>query len=345
MSDIANDFEGCSVCVLPANFPGVNLVEGICQYCRDNDSGEKIRAQRQILKDELDEVLNNARGEGDYDVIVAFSGGKDSSYILAELVREYSLRALAITIDNGFVSEQAKKNAAAVTARLGVDHLVFTPNFDFMSRMYRASAERPDLHPPAAIKRASAMCNSCINLINIYMVKMALRHECEIIAGGYIAGQVPKDAAVMKLDVGKHLKMNNHTLNKYVGHLGSQSEKYFSLQKLERFANERRLLVVNPMLAMTVSESEIIDTVSELGWERPSDTGVHSSNCQLNDLGIAIHYKQHGFHPYVAEIAEQVRAGTMSRDDAMRRIQDVKYSGPPVEAAAAKLGLDPGMLL
>jgi hypothetical protein len=40
----------------------------------------------------------------------------------------------------------------------------------------------------------------------------------------------------------------------------------------------------------------------------------------MNDVGIVSHKRRYGFHPYEAELAEQVRSGTMTRDEALRRI-------------------------
>ena len=63
------------------------------------------------------------------------------------------------------------------------------------------------------------------------------------------------------------------------------------------------------MLALAVPEEEIIAAIETLGWRKTSDTGVNSTNCQLNDLGIAVHFKKLRYNPYVMEIAEQVRGG------------------------------------
>ena len=85
----------------------------------------------------------------------------------------------------------------------------------------------------------------------------------------------------------------------------------------------RKINIVNPMLAFGVSEDQIIEEISTLGWRKTNDTGSNSTNCLLNDLGIAVHYKQHQYNPYVNEIAEQVRTGLMSREEAIHKVQDI----------------------
>jgi len=55
-------------------------------------------------------------------------------------------------------------------------------------------------------------------------------------------------------------------------------------------------------------------------WERPVDTGAHSSNSRLNDLGIRLHMEKYGFHPYEFEVTEQVRRGELTYSEAREKI-------------------------
>ena len=56
------------------------------------------------------EYLEQEKGKSDYDCALAYSGGKDSSYTLYVLREIFNLRVLALVFDNGFLSDQAKKN-------------------------------------------------------------------------------------------------------------------------------------------------------------------------------------------------------------------------------------------
>src|SRR5688500_9951370 len=186
----------CSRCVLSDKFPGITFdAAGLCSLCQDEPPAVEATARRRALKSKVEDLYRSVRGKKDYDCLVAYSGGKDSSYTLWALSHTYGLRCLAITVDNGFVSEQALRNIDTLTTGLGVDHVYFKPAFGFMKTMDRESLEGGG-HVGAAVKRASAVCNSCIGLINNHMIKTALQMEIPIIAGGYLGGQVPKDAAI-----------------------------------------------------------------------------------------------------------------------------------------------------
>jgi tRNA(Ile)-lysidine synthase TilS/MesJ len=318
------------------------LRDGLCNYCADS-SEAALRTRKQELGEAIAAAVENSRGAGgEYDCIVAFSGGKDSSYTLRMLVRSYGLNCLAVLVDNGFVSPQAQENCRTVATALGVDFLSYAPSFEFMRRMYVRSATGEVVQSPAAIKRASSICNSCISLINSFMLKTAVRYGAKLVAGGYLGGQVPRDAAVMSIDVESLKAVNASALRGRKASLGSQAERYFGPPHVPGVASGR-ITVINPMLTVQLNEREIIASIRELGWVQTSDTGRNSSNCQLNDLGIAVHYRKHGFHPYVWELSEQVRSGAMSRSDALAKMSGIPELGA-LRAQLTKLQLDVGVL-
>ena len=82
----------CVRCVLPESFPGVVLdAAGVCSLCRRAPSAEQQRQRRVTLRKRLDRLVEEVRDRGPYDLLMAYSGGKDSSYTLAFLRREYYL--------------------------------------------------------------------------------------------------------------------------------------------------------------------------------------------------------------------------------------------------------------
>jgi hypothetical protein len=177
------------------------------------------------------------------------------------------------------------------------------------------------IHAPAAIRRASSMCNSCISLINNYMLRTAVRQRIPIVAGGYIGGQVPTDAAVIRIRPRTHAKSREASLQKYVEALGPEARGYFDLPT--DGDGDREVVVINPMLGVGKSEAAIVEDVRAIGWRPVANVGRNSTNCMLNDLGIAVHHQQHGFHPYVLEVSEQVRAGLMTREEALDKVSEI----------------------
>ena len=65
----------------------------------------KLKIQKLIgvrKKEIFESLINEYRGKGDYDCIVPFSGGKDSTYVLYKVVKEHNLKPLVISFDHGF---------------------------------------------------------------------------------------------------------------------------------------------------------------------------------------------------------------------------------------------------
>jgi PP-loop superfamily ATP-utilizing enzyme len=331
----------CSRCVLPETFPGTTFdSEGVCNFCAEVPTEAQLRENVRLLGARMDEAIAANRGGGEYDCIVAYSGGKDSSYTLKWLVEHYGLKCLAVTIDNGFMSEQARLNGRAVTGNLGVDYLMFAPAWSFLSRMYRESTTNSDVHSKAAIKRASSICNSCIGLINVYMLKLALQHGAKLVAGGYIGGQVPKDTAILELDLDVYTRTRTTMMDRYKTAFGDESRNYFELpESLLSTTPIKKITILNPMLTLQIGEEEIIEQLAPLGWKPTLDTGSNSSNCRLNDFGIAVHAHNHGFNPYVFELSESVRHGLITREKAMQKALNVP-SLDEVRWQAERLELD-----
>jgi hypothetical protein len=339
-SELSKPVTRCTRCVISSNFPGADFDDkGVCRLCRDEPEDGSVDELRKAMLGQMEEMFAKLRSErkGEYDVVVALSGGKDSTYTLKLLADDYDLRCLAVTIDNGFLSDQAVVNCNVVTDKLGVDFIMFKPATDFMKKMYRESL-KGDLHAPAAIRRASDICNSCINLINTRMIKIALTHNVSLIAGGYLGGQVPKGSAMLSLDINRQRAMRTVSNQKLADRLGPDAERFFGLPTPAE-GEQASVNVVNPLLAMKYDLTHIYAEIGKLGWVKPKDTGGHSSNCQLNDFGILTHFRKHGFHPYEMELAELVRKGFMDRAEAIEKLEampDPKVMKP----IAAKLGYD-----
>lgn len=328
----------CRRCLLPAAVPGLTFDEtSLCSICQLTPSQEELAGIRAQIRQDVEGIIEAHRGARPYECVVAFSGGKDSSYTLKLLTETYGLRCIAITIENGFLSRGALRNCKAVCDALGVDHVLFTPSRRFMTRMYRASAEDEAMHAPAAIQRASSICSSCISLVNTHVLQRALELGAPIVAGGYIGGQLPRDASILTVRPGLQARIRSSMVKRFVRAFGEEAQPYFDLPTGADTARE--IKVINPMLGLSVTEEEIIEAIEPLGWRRPPDTGLTSTNCRLNDLGVYVHSRRHGFHPYAFEIAEQLRHGLTTLEEAAARLEAIP-AREDVAWLAERIGVD-----
>lgn len=135
----------CTRCVLPATFPGISFdADGVCSVCRD------WRPSRLDGREALENLVAPYRRSGsDANCIVAFSGGRDSTYGLHYLKRELGLNPIAYTYDWGMVTDLARRNISRACARLGVEHIIRSPDIMAKRRYIRLNLQawlkKPDL--------------------------------------------------------------------------------------------------------------------------------------------------------------------------------------------------------
>jgi len=130
----------CTRCLLSTEVPGVTIDDqGICNVCRDHDKiwgdwGERKKIQ--AIK--LEKILDNAKKKKQiYDVLVPLSGGKDSTYVLYLCRKRYNLKCLAVTWENGFLTDHARLNISNACTKLGVDHVYYGLNKPLLMKLYR----------------------------------------------------------------------------------------------------------------------------------------------------------------------------------------------------------------
>jgi hypothetical protein len=142
----------------------------------------------------------------------------------------------------------------------------------------------------------------------------------------------------MTINLQRKKQMDQTALKRYAAYFGEEAYRYFGLED-SLYAQGEKITVINPMLTLCVSEEQLMGELKALGWQAPKNTGKNSSNCLLNDLGIAIHQQQYGFHPYVFEISEQIRQGTLDRQTALEKIEKIRPFST-LTWQVEKIGLD-----
>jgi hypothetical protein len=119
-TDFKRPLVRCSRCILPSEFPGVDLnSDGICGFCRN------YVPQICLGTDKLFSELS--RLQSDKKVQVNFSGGRDSTYALLFL-HENGFKVTACTYDWGFITTAARENMSRICGKLGIEHILVSPN-------------------------------------------------------------------------------------------------------------------------------------------------------------------------------------------------------------------------
>lgn len=163
----------CSRCVMPETAETLTFDEqGVCSVCR------QIEVQKSAIDwaargRELDALIDAFRGKHDYDCIVPFSGGKDSTFTLWYLVAVKKLRPLVVRFDHGFMRPTVEANARRTFRRLGCDAITFTPNWQVVRKLMFES-----------LKRRGDFCWHCHTGIFSYPMWISLKHKVPLLFWG-----------------------------------------------------------------------------------------------------------------------------------------------------------------
>ncbi len=311
----------CTQCVLPETFPGIAFDEhGVCNFCRAFKGHDALAVSKDRFRRKFDELLAQHRKAGGHDCLMAFSGGKDSTYTLAVLRRQYDLSVLALTVDNGFVSPTALENIRAVVENLGVDHVFYKPRFDLMKKLFRRATEST-MYSRKTLERASTICTSCMGIVKFITLRMAIETEIPFITYGWSPGQAPVEASIFKNNPSMIRSMQKVLLEPMRNAVGSEIDNYFLTE--DHFAKPERFpYSVSPLAFLNYDERAIFETIGQIGWKKPDDTDPNSTNCLLNAFANKIHKEQFQFHPYSFELAKLVREGYLDRQEAISRLAE-----------------------
>lgn len=144
--DKIKELKRCTKCLLPETFPFINYDEhGECNYCKNY----KKKNQAKPI-DELRKLVEPYRKKvGLPDVLIPFSGGRDSTYVLHVVKEELGLNPIAYTYDWGMVTDLARRNIARICGKLGVENIIVAANMHWKRENIRKNIQawlkNPDL--------------------------------------------------------------------------------------------------------------------------------------------------------------------------------------------------------
>ena len=132
-----HNLKRCTKCILPETMPYIKFNDkGVCNYCENYRSNKpKNKAS------DLHGLVESYRRKKCNDVIVPFSGGRDSFYTMHIVKEELGMSPIAYTYDWGMVTDLARRNVSNLTAQMGVEHIVVAADMELKRRNVKTNLQ------------------------------------------------------------------------------------------------------------------------------------------------------------------------------------------------------------
>lgn len=299
---MAEEVVRCTRCVLPSNYPDIDFDEnGVCRVCREFD--EMItKVDWEAREKKLHKILNRYRGKGTkYDVLVPFSGGKDSTYTLWLMKNKYNMRPLAFNFDNGFLDDNALLFAKESAAKLGVDLVTYSPAKELIYDVYKH-----------ALETTGEFCAACVVLIPTSIFRAADSYGIRLIAAGFsdILEAPPRETSYMDRVCFKDIMKRKFDLK--------QLKWDYIFPTWKRMFGVKQINLPN---YIPWNLPEIYETLN-----RELDFGKTMADIRYDCLGTPhssfLFKTRTGFGKYEYLYANMVRAGVITREEALKIVNE-----------------------
>jgi N-acetyl sugar amidotransferase len=306
--------------------------EGVCNICRGQEY-KKDHINWTEKKKELDSLIETYRGKGDYDCLIPYSGGKDSTWTLYYLVKEYRIKPLVVRFDHGFLRPNLQENTQRVLRKLGVDFHHFTPNWKVVQKlMLQAFLEKGDF------------CWHCHTGIFAYPMWVAIRYNVPLVVWGEPSAEYTAYYSYEQAE-----EVDEKRFNRYVNLGITAEDMYVRLEgavdrrELKPFTyptlkDLRRIGYRSVCLGSYVpwdakAQSAIIQR--ELGWSGdvvenvPPGYNYEKIECYLQGVRDYIKYIKRGYTRPTHLASLDIRNDRLSRRQGLQMIEEYEGKRPP----------------
>lgn len=327
------DLKRCVKCVLPETHETITFGDdGICNICRQVEY-KQSKIDWVLRKKEFDEIIMTHRGKYDYDCIVPFSGGKDSTWTLYYLMKEYGIKPLVVRFDHGFLRQGVANNTLQALRKLGADFHHFTPNWKVVQKlMLQSFLEKGDF------------CWHCHTGIGSYPMWVAVRYNVPLVVWGepsaeytaYFSYEQTEEVDEKKFHRTNSLGISAEDMVvRLQGDLDERDVKPFSYPPLKelRRINCRSVCLGSYVPWDVKKQSQIIQ--NELGWQGdevenvPPDYNYEKIECYMQGVRDYIKYIKRGYTRPAHLASIDIRNNRMTHTEGLALIKQFEGKRPP----------------
>ena len=328
----------CTRCGLPETYETIEFdANGVCNICRQQQfkQGAIDWSARKTM---LGDLIEQYRGKYDYDCLIPFSGGKDSTFTLYHLIKEYKLKPLVVQFNHGFMRPNLLANNERTFKKLGVDVISFTPNWKVVKRLMRE-----------ALIRKGDFCWHCHTGIFAYPMHLAIKFNVPLVFWGepsseYTAYYDYRDDVVEEVDEARFNRFVNLgiTAEDMTGMIEKDFDldprdlipyTYPALRDLKKL--RYRSVCLGSFIPWDVKQqSKLI--MDELGWQGDEVEGLpphlysyEKIECAMQGVRDYLKFAKRGYSRVTQMTALDIRNGRLTKEEADRLVAEWEGKKPP----------------
>jgi tRNA(Ile)-lysidine synthase TilS/MesJ len=327
----------CKNCALDSGIPGTTIssATGLCQFCEQFKQPPPEKGEE--FKTRMDSIFTNPPKQGEYDAVLALSGGIDSCYALYRLKNEYpDLRILAVQFDNGFITETAFENARKFCELTESTYFRLSLDERTLINAFHLAAVSTDAFSGFAKYRASDICNTCMSIIKQKIIELAAQTKTPLIVFAFSPGQT--DTPFIPLTKPFILWIRKMFESQLEAMKIKEKDLFLMDRAVTTSPGTAGVMIVHPFLIWDYNKELFRHEVKRLGWKEPNLKDPNTSNCLLNAFATKNHLEKYQIHSYAHDLSSLVRQGKMKRGEALK-ILNSKFSDSLVEKVRQKLAL------
>jgi glutamine---fructose-6-phosphate transaminase (isomerizing) len=327
----------CTKCIMPETMPFVTFdAEGVCNHCRAFERrGSILKGQEALEK----LVAQYRRNSAEPDVLVGFSGGRDSSFGLLYMIKTLKLHPLTFIYDWGMVTDLARRNQARVCGKLGIEQIIVSANIktkrENIRKNFEAWLKKPDLGMVPILMAGDKEFYHYFHKIrkqnNIQLFVFCGGYEGEESSGLFKLGfcgvdRNEKEALhrMTGISLKNKVKLMFYYFKSYLTNPAYINSSIFDTL----FAYYSSYILPDDYVYLfeyiAWDEQEIVKTIrDQFDWELETDTRA----TWRTDDGTAaiynyIYFTMAGFTEFDIIRCHQIREGKLNRDEALRLIRE-----------------------
>jgi hypothetical protein len=348
----------CRTCVLPES-PSFPLDHsGNCKLCNSPLLFKHI--VKEPDNEKLNEIISQIKAKGlkkSYDCIVAWSGGRDSTFMLYQLVTKYNLRCAAVFGRTPFTPKEIIENVHSIAGELNVKLIEIPTPSNHQKIAGYCLKEYIKSSFPILINLACASCK----FVNKEIFRQADKLDIgTVIYGGNRYEYFPSGPASIDINSENRysfinmLRDNFSRILKGIGVLWSSPAlfKYFftffkaSILYVNQYTVYLRVKYPNIFRFdyyhyAAWDESEIIRVLEEIGWRLPAGcNSTWRADCVFEAVKNTAFKQRLGYTYAQALYSNLIRANKITRKEALERLETERISETRLKEALKLCGLD-----